>query len=110
MQVTTPEIDADQLADAVRLGAAIVDVREPHEYVAGHVPGAMLMPMGQLTRRVHEIDRRGPVYVVCATGNRSATATDYLRSAGFDAYSVAGGTSEWTRSGRPVVAGHAPRA
>jgi rhodanese-related sulfurtransferase len=108
--VETPEIDIDQLAGAVRRGAAIVDVREPGEYVAGHVPGAVLIPMGQLPGRTAELDRGAPVYVVCASGNRSATMTGFLRSAGFDAYSVAGGTSGWARSGRPVVRGHAPRA
>jgi rhodanese-related sulfurtransferase len=110
MQVTTPEIDADQLADAVRRGAAIVDVRERQEYVAGHVPGAVHIPMSQLPGRAHELGRSTPVYVVCASGNRSAAMTDFLRYAGFDAYSVAGGTSGWTQSGRPLVAGHAPRA
>ena len=108
--VETPEIGIDQLADAVRGGAAIVDVREPHEYVADHVPGAVLIPMGQLPGRAAELDQRTPVYIVCASGNRSATVTGFLRAAGFDAYSVAGGTSEWARSGRPVVGGHAPRA
>ncbi len=108
--VDTPEIDTDQLAEAVRGGATIVDVREPGEYVAGHVPGAVLIPMGQLPRRMAELRRGGPVYVVCASGNRSAAMTDFLRNAGFDAYSVAGGTSGWSRSGRPVVGGHAPRA
>jgi rhodanese-related sulfurtransferase len=107
--VETPEIDIDRLAEAVRAGAAIVDVREPGEYVAGHVPGAVLIPMGQLPGRVTELDRSAPVYVVCASGNRSATMTGFLRGAGFDAYSVAGGTTGWARSGRPVVGGHAPR-
>ena len=106
--VDTPEIGIDQLADAVRGGAAIIDVRELHEYVAGHVPGAVRIPMGQLPGRAAELDQRAPVYVVCASGNRSATMTGFLRAAGFDAYSVAGGTGEWTRSGRPVVRGHAP--
>ena len=108
--VNTPEIDIDQLAGAVRGGAAIVDVREPGEYMAGHVPGAVLIPMGQLPGRVTELDRNAPVYVVCASGNRSATMTHFLRGEGFDAYSVAGGTSGWARSGRPVVGGYAPRA
>lgn len=108
--VDTPEIDIDQLDVAVQAGAAIVDVREPGEYVAGHVPGAVLIPMGQLPGRMAELDRNAPVYVVCASGNRSATMTGFLRSAGFDAYSVAGGTSGWARSGRPVVGGYAPRA
>jgi len=107
--VNTPEIDVDQLAEAVRGGAAVIDVREPGEYVAGHVPGAVLIPMGQLPGRMTELYRGAPVYVVCASGNRSATMTGYLRSAGFDAYSVAGGTSGWARSGRPVVGGYAPR-
>ena len=108
--VETPEIDIDQLAEAVRGGAVIVDVREPGEYVAGNAPGAMLIPMGQLPRRTAELDRNAPVCVVCASGNRSATMTGFLRSAGFDAYSVACGTSGWARSGRPVVGGYAPRA
>ncbi len=105
-----PEIDIDQLAGAVKLGATIIDVREPGEYVTGHVPGAVLIPMGQLPARAAELDYRAPVYVVCASGNRSATMTGFLRGAGFDAYSVAGGTTGWARSGRPVVGGHAPRA
>jgi rhodanese-related sulfurtransferase len=108
--VQTLEIGIDQLAGAVRAGAAVIDVREPHEYVAGHVPGAVLIPMGQLPGRIAELNRRAPVYVVCASGNRSATMTGFLRAAGFDADSVAGGTGEWARSGRPVVGGHAPRA
>ena len=106
----TPEIGIDKLAEAVRGGAAIVDVREPSEYLVGHVPGAVLIPMGQLPGRTGELDRDAPVYVVCASGNRSAAMTDFLRDAGFDAYSVAGGTSGWARSGRPVVGGSAPRA
>ena len=106
----TPEISIDQLAEAVRDGAALVDVREPGEYLAGHVPGAVLIPMGQLPGRMAELDRDAPVYVVCASGNRSAAMTDLLRSAGFDAYSVAGGTSGWARSGRAVACGLAPRA
>ena len=108
--VDTPEIGIDQFAEAVRDGAAIVDVREPGEYVAGHVPGAVLIPMGQLPGRMAELYRGAPVYVVCASGNRSATMTGFLRNAGFDAYSVADGTSGWARSGRPVVGGNAPRA
>ena len=108
--VDAPEIDIDQLAGAVRGGATVIDVREPGEYTAGHVPRAVLIPMGQLPGRIAELDRNAPVYVVCASGNRSATMTVFLRSAGFDAYSVAGGTSGWARSGRPVVGGYAPCA
>ena len=62
-------------------------------------------PMGQLPSRVHELDRSKPVYVICATGNRSLAMTDLLRVAGFKAWSVTGGTSAWARSGRPVEGG-----
>jgi rhodanese-related sulfurtransferase len=108
MSDTTPEITVDRLAREQSGGATVVDVREPGEYVAGHVPGTTLIPMGQLSSRLGELDNRRPVYLVCASGNRSAAMTDLLRAAGYDAYSVAGGTSAWARSGRPVETG-APR-
>jgi rhodanese-related sulfurtransferase len=102
---TTPEIDINELARARTVGATVVDVREPMEYVRGHVPEAVPVPMGQLSSRLGELDRTRPVYLVCASGNRSAAMADLLVSAGFDAYSVAGGTAAWVRSGRPVETG-----
>ncbi len=104
MSRNTPEIDVEHLARSAE-GATVVDVREPDEYVAGHVPGATPVPMGQLPSRLGELDRDRPVYVVCASGNRSAAMTDLLVASGFDAFSVAGGTTAWTRSGRPVETG-----
>jgi rhodanese-related sulfurtransferase len=101
-------ITVDRLAREQSGGATVVDVREPGEYVTGHVPEAIWIPMGQLSSRLGELDRSRPVYLVCALGNRSAAMTDLLRAAGYDAYSVAGGTSAWARSGRPVETG-APR-
>jgi rhodanese-related sulfurtransferase len=51
------------------------------------------------------------VYVICASGNRSLTAADRMSRAGIDAYSVAGGTNGWARTGRPLVTGpHATAA
>ena len=60
----------------------MVDVREPGEYVAGHVRGSALVPMGQLASRLGELDKDRPVYVLCASRNRSAAMTDLLRAAG----------------------------
>ena len=105
MSGTTPEIAVDRLAREQSDGAAVVDVREPSEYVAGHVAGAVLMPMGQLTSRLAELDATRPVYVLCASGNRSAAMTNLLVAAGYDAYSVTGGMAAWARSGRPVETG-----
>ncbi|MGN6783209.1 MAG: rhodanese-like domain-containing protein [Marmoricola sp.] len=96
------EIAIDQAAAALDQGAAVIDVREPAEFRTGHLPGAVNIPMGQLAARLGEIDRNRPVYVVCASGNRSSAMTDVLTAAGFDAINVAGGTSAWARSGRPI--------
>lgn len=99
------EVTIDDLSQTLGQGATIVDVRESGEYAEGHVPGAVHIPMGHLPARVGELDRDQPVYVICASGNRSAAMTDYLASAGFDAASVKGGTTAWARAGRPVHRG-----
>lgn len=96
------------MAAAVRAGAVVVDVREPFEYVTGHVPGAVLIPLGELPRRVRELPATETVYVICASGNRSRTAAGWLAAAGVDAVSVRGGATAWIQSGGPVVRG--PRA
>lgn len=104
MSDSTPEIALETFAADQDAGVT-VDVRERAEYAEGHVPGAVLMPMGQLASRLDELDRSQPVYVICASGNRSKAMTDVLRGAGFDAVSVAGGTCAWIASGRPVGVG-----
>jgi rhodanese-related sulfurtransferase len=101
---STPEIEIEAFA-AARPAGTVVDVRERAEYAAGHVAGALLIPMGQVANRIDELDRSKPVYVICATGNRSLAMTDLLRVLGFDAWSVTGGTAAWARSGRPVEGG-----
>ena len=105
MREQTPEIDVDRLAEVLGEGATVIDVREPVEYADAHVPGARLVPMGQLPGRVGDLDRTRPVYLVCASGNRSSAMTDLLVAMGFDAHSVAGGTAGWVRSGREVATG-----
>ncbi len=100
-----PEVDVQAFAAAHADGAFVLDVREPHEYLGGHVPGAQLMPLAQVLSRRSELPRGETVYVVCASGNRSKTATDWLRGRGVDAVSVVGGTSAWIAKGHPVVTG-----
>jgi rhodanese-related sulfurtransferase len=99
------EVTLDQFITAHSTGVNVIDVREPAEYVGGHVPGAVSIPMGRLPSRSGELDRSRPVYVICASGGRSGAMADYLARAGFDARSVAGGTSAWIAAGRPVVTG-----
>ena len=96
------DIAIHQAAEALGSGAAVIDVREVAEYRTGHLPGAVNIPMGQLPARLSEIDRSRPVYLVCATGNRSSAMVSVLTAAGFDAVNVAGGTSAWIRAGGPI--------
>jgi len=99
------EVPLSAFAAAHSHGAIVVDVREPGEYVGGHVPGATLVPMGQVRSHLLRLPKDKPVYLICASGNRSLAMTNVLVRAGYDAYSVIGGTSAWTRAGHPVVMG-----
>jgi rhodanese-related sulfurtransferase len=95
----------ERFAAAHADGATLIDVREPVEYLSGTQDGQPLVH-----RRTGELDRSLPLYVVCATGNRSSAMADYLAGAGFDARSVAGGTAAWASSGRTVVTDARPHS
>jgi rhodanese-related sulfurtransferase len=101
------EVDIEQLEKARAQGTPLVDVRETDEYVAGHVPGAVLLPMSEIVERVDEVPAGGQVYVICQLGGRSLKVVEWLRQQGVDAYSVAGGTKAWAESGRGIVTGPA---
>lgn len=103
-----PEVTVDELESARASGAPLIDVREREEYVNGHVPGAVLIPLGEVVERVDEVDRAGPVYVICGTGSRSAKAVQWYRRQGIDALNVAGGTQAWVVSGKPTASGLDP--
>jgi rhodanese-related sulfurtransferase len=100
-----PEVDVHTFAAAHSDGALVIDVREPGEYVTGHVPGARLIPLARLPHQAGGLPAGEPVYVICATGNRSWTAAQLLIQRGIEARSVAGGTGDWTARGLPVVSG-----
>lgn len=105
------EISVSAFAARHADGALVVDVREPSEYVEGHVPGAVLMPLSVLPARAAELPRNEPVYVVCQSGGRSVEAVERLRRLGVQAVSVNGGTGAWVSTGRPVIKGaHAAAA
>ena len=101
-----PEIDVATLAGDQAAGKdiQIVDVRESNEWAAGHLPGAVVIPLGEIAHRARELDQTRPVVVVCRSGNRSATATAFLLRSGFrDVKNLIGGTVAWAKAGHPVV-------
>lgn len=100
-----PEIGVEELAVAHAAGAVVIDVRNPDEFVQSRVPGAVLVPLGEVPDRVAELPTGEPVYVICAVGGRSRRAAAFLRDRGVDAVNVAGGTRAWVAAGRPVDSG-----
>jgi rhodanese-related sulfurtransferase len=100
------EIDAPTLKQRLDSAAppAVLDVRESWETDLGTIPGAILVPLGEFTRRVGELPRDRPLAIVCHHGGRSAQATAWLRSQGFDnAINVAGGVDAWSRLVDPAL-------
>jgi rhodanese-related sulfurtransferase len=99
-------VSVDEAAALRDGGAFVLDVREPDEWAAGHIPSATLIPLGELSSRVGEVPRNQQVVVVCRSGNRSAEGRDILRAAGFGAVtSLAGGMTDWQRAGMPMETG-----
>ena len=89
----------------------VLDVREAEEWVAGHAPGAVHIPLLQLPARIGELPPARQVLCVCRVGARSAQATAYLRAHGIAAVNLAGGMLAWERASRPLMGeGDAPAA
>ena len=87
-------------------GAFMLDVREPDEWAAGHIPGATLIPLGELAARTSEVPHDQQIVVVCRSGNRSAQGRDILLEAGFPAVtSLTGGMTDWSAAGLPMETG-----
>lgn len=99
-----PEISPAEAHARQQAGALILDVREPHEWRGGHIPGAHLIPLDDLPQRVNELDPNRELIVVCRSGNRSAYATLLLQQAGFTRVAnLTGGMIAWARAGLPVT-------
>jgi adenylyltransferase/sulfurtransferase len=98
-QGTNPtEISALELKARLDRGdrLRIIDVREPNEFQINRIPGAELMPLGDVPRRYHELDPAEEIVVQCKVGGRSARAADFLRSVGFTrVLNLTGGILDW---------------
>jgi rhodanese-related sulfurtransferase len=82
----------------------ILDVREDEEWAAGHIDGAVHIPLGQLPQRIGELDAQRPVVTVCRSGGRAAKAADLLISSGRRAAVMDGGMQRWARENLPFNA------
>lgn len=94
MSVTVNDLGAD---------AVILDVREDYEWNAGHVDGALHIPLEQLPARLEELDPDVDVNVICRTGGRSFRATNWLNQNGYSAFNVVGGMGAWFEADKPMV-------
>ncbi|SOE06869.1 rhodanese-like domain-containing protein [Streptomyces sp. Ag109_G2-15] len=85
--------------------AVLLDVREPHEWQAGHAPRAVHLPLSALAAGagLPAGAQAGPIVVICRSGNRSRRAADLLAARGTEAVDVIGGMRDWAAAGLPVV-------
>jgi molybdopterin/thiamine biosynthesis adenylyltransferase/rhodanese-related sulfurtransferase len=101
------EIGPRDLFSELRVGKELhlVDVREPFEWAICHIPGSILIPLGELAARLGEIDRGAPVVTICHTGRRSLDAAHFLKSRGIaNVRSLRGGVALWADEVEPAMA------
>lgn len=90
-------VTPEQAREALRGRAVLIDVREPAEWKAGHVSGAIHIPLGKLSTSLKRIPKNQDVYVICQSGARSKRALSVLKTAGIEAKDVKGGMAAWNR-------------
>lgn len=103
-ELTMRAVSVDDVAAGIDDGAQLIDVREPDEWSAGHVPGASHLPYRDVRQRAGELDPDRPVITMCETGARAVVAASVLAALGFDARPVAdGGVASWPAPGRALA-------
>ncbi len=105
------EISVSEFAELFNEQVFLIDVRETDEYVDGHVPGAIHIPLNEVPNRVEEFrnPQGGVTYVICKAGGRSASACAYLAQNSLNVINIAGGTMGWLMQGHDVVEGSQPK-
>jgi rhodanese-related sulfurtransferase len=97
------ELTPEQAAELVATGdAELIDVREPHEREAGHIPGSRHVELSRLSESADDLPTERPLVFQCRVGARSAMAAFAFRRAGYDAHNLHGGIVGWAERGLPV--------
>lgn len=102
------EIDTDAAEQAIRDADLLLDVREPEEFQAGHIPGAVNIPRGLLEFKLDNdpqlAARALDIVLYCKSGGRAALAARTLKELGYlQVHSIAGGFDAWAQAGKPVT-------
>ncbi|MFL2697124.1 MAG: rhodanese-like domain-containing protein [Acidimicrobiales bacterium] len=83
----------------------VIDVREEYEFIEVRATGVKILPLEQIPDATSSLPKEKQIFIICASGNRSMVACEYLNSKGFDAVNVIGGTIAWNAAGYPVSRG-----
>ncbi|HET9803749.1 MAG TPA: rhodanese-like domain-containing protein [Candidatus Acidoferrum sp.] len=89
--------------NSVAYGAQRIDVRSASEFAAGHVPGAVNIPLDELETRLGDISSERPVLLICQSGKRAAMAAELLEHCRSEIALLEGGTKAWAAAGLPLV-------
>jgi rhodanese-related sulfurtransferase len=81
----------------------LLDVRTPEEFAAGHIQGAVLIPLNELQGRLNRVPKDKIVICVCASGSRSSAAARQLEKAGYQVKNMKGGIARWLQAGLPLT-------
>lgn len=105
----TREADTMEIAELVRAKTSgralqLIDVRSTMEFRAGHLPGAISIPMAEIESRLPDLAADAPIVLVCQSGRRATMVAERLAARGVDAQVLAGGTTAWMSAGHDVVA------
>ena len=99
-------LDPRRAAELIEAGdVAVLDVREPDEFAAGHIGPARNIPLGSLSEQASTIDRDRTLLVHCQTGPRQTMAAAALEAAGYDVRLLSGGLEAWQAAGLPIESG-----
>jgi rhodanese-related sulfurtransferase len=102
------EIEEITVAELQKLGSEnilVIDVREEEEFLEVRAAGAILLPLDQVPENAETLPKGERIYIICASGNRSMVACEYLSDRGYSPVNIIGGTKAWMSAGNDVITG-----